>query len=94
VEYIPSWKDVYDRTLAHVFVDGKLLSILLIKAGLAYETVTRYGDETAFPDLAKQILEAARSVPTPPFEYPGNWRKKHQVKPGQPGPSSKTPASP
>jgi endonuclease YncB( thermonuclease family) len=79
IEYLPYQNDKYGRLLAHVFVDGDLLSVLLINAGLAYETVSYYGDN-GFPELAQKILEAARKSPRPPFEKPYRWRRKHQVK--------------
>lgn len=79
VEYIAGRKDLYGRTLAHVFVDGELLSVLLIKAGLAYEDISMFG-ATGFPGYARIILKAGRSMPTPPFENPLYWRAKHQQK--------------
>jgi endonuclease YncB( thermonuclease family) len=78
IEYIPSEDDKYGRLLAHIFVDGELLSVLLIKAGLAYETISYYGDN-GFPDLAEKILMAVRESPQPKFEKPYKWRRKHQV---------------
>lgn len=79
VEYLAGGKDRYGRTLAHVFIDGELMSVLLIKAGLAYEDVSKFG-HTGFPGYARLILEAGRSMPTPPFENPLYWRAKHQIK--------------
>ena len=78
-EYLPDGKDVYDRRLAHILVDGDLLALKLIQNGLAYETITRYGDG-GYPDLAKQILEVSLKSPKPKFENPYLWRKKHQKK--------------
>lgn len=72
-------KDFYGRTLAHVLVDGELLGVKLIKMGLAYESVTHFGDE-GMPEFALQILEASRSYPKPKFEEPWKWRKKNQKK--------------
>ena len=72
-------KDRYGRTLAHVLVDGELLGVRLIKAGLAYENISRYGDN-GLPEFALQITEAWKSWPKPPFEDPHVWRKKHQKK--------------
>jgi micrococcal nuclease len=79
VEYLPFQPDKYGRLLAHVFVDNELLAVLLIRAGLAYETVSHYGDN-GFPELAEEILNAARQSPRPCFEEPYRWRRKHQVK--------------
>jgi endonuclease YncB( thermonuclease family) len=83
-EYLPDGKDIYNRRLAHIFVDSTLLAVKLIQNGLAYETVTWYGDN-GFPDLAEQILEAALSSPKPKFQKPFLWRKKHQKKRGRVG---------
>ena len=77
VEYVPDGRDRYNRRLAHVFVDGELLALRLIRSGLAYETVTYYGDG-GFPDLAQQIVDAARSSPKPPFEPPSRWKSKQR----------------
>jgi micrococcal nuclease len=79
VEYLAFQPDIYGRLLAHVFVDKQLLAVLLIRAGLAYETVSHYGDN-GFPELAEEILNAARQSPRPCFEEPYRWRRKHQVK--------------
>jgi micrococcal nuclease len=79
IEYVPDGRDKYGRRLAHVFVDGELLAVLLIHAGLAYETVSFYGDN-GFPDLAEQVLEAARTAPKPDFEEPYKWKRKQRAK--------------
>ena len=79
VEYLPFKEDYYGRLLAHVFVDEKLLSVHLINAGLAYETVSYFGDN-GFPDIAEKILQTAENSPKPAFEKPYKWRRKHQVK--------------
>jgi len=79
IEYLPLQNDKYGRLLAHVFVDGELLSVRLIRAGLAYENVSYYGDN-GFPDLAERILKAARESPRPPFEVPYKWRRRHQIR--------------
>ncbi|MBN1227733.1 MAG: thermonuclease family protein [Deltaproteobacteria bacterium] len=76
--YIPLKNDKYGRLLSHIFVDGELLSVLLIKEGLAYETISYYGDN-GFPDLAEMILKAARNSKQPKFEKPYKWRRKHQA---------------
>ncbi len=77
IEYLPFQNDKYGRLLAHVFVDGELLSVHLIRAGLAYENVSYFGDN-GFPDLAERILKAARESPRLPFEEPYRWRQRHQ----------------
>jgi len=84
VEYMPDGKDVYGRRLAHVLVDRELVGVRLIRCGLAYETITHYGD-SGFPKQAKQILDAAAKAPKPKFQQPYYWRKKHQKKRGRSG---------
>jgi endonuclease YncB( thermonuclease family) len=79
VEYLPFQSDKYGRLLAHVFVDGELLSVHLIRAELAYENVSYYGDN-GFPELAGRILRAAQESPRPPFEEPYRWRRRHQIR--------------
>jgi endonuclease YncB( thermonuclease family) len=79
VEYLPFQNDKYGRVLAHVFVDEELLAVRLIRAGLAYETISYYGDN-GFPELAERILRAVQKSPRPPFERPYRWRRKHQIK--------------
>lgn len=72
-------KDVYGRTLAHVMVDGELLSVTLIKKGFGYETISRYGNN-GFPLFAAEIADAATGVPRPKFDDPYEWRAKNQRK--------------
>ncbi len=79
IEYLPFQNDKYGRLLAHVFVDGELLSVYLINAGLAYETISYYGDN-GFPRLAERILKAAKGSPRPLFEKPYKWRRRHQIR--------------
>lgn len=69
-------RDKYGRDLGHIFIDGKSLSLELIEQGLAYETVSIYGDN-GFPDLAQKILEMAEKI-TPPFQRPSEWRRAHR----------------
>jgi len=79
VEIVRDGKGRYGRRLAHVFIDGELLSVLLIQHALAYETVTFYGDN-GFPDLAQQIMVAARESPKPEFEEPYKWKRRQREK--------------
>jgi len=83
VELAYDGRDIYDRRLAHVFVDGDLLAVKLLGYGLAYENVRHFGDN-GFPDLADEIMRAADAGPRPAFEPPHLWRKKHQHRPGKP----------
>lgn len=77
VEYLPADTDPYGRSLSHLFVDGELLSIKVIQAGLAYENVSRYGDNGT-PELAAMILEAVKDLPQPNFQDPHDWRRANQ----------------
>lgn len=79
ISYLPYQEDKYGRTLAHVFVDGDLLSTKLIKAGLAYETVSHYGDN-GFPKIAAVILEIAKNSETKDFIPPYKWRQQNRDK--------------
>lgn len=79
IEYVSAGRDRYHRKLAHVFVDGELLAVRLIRMGLAYETVTYYGDN-GFPDLAQRIVDAARTSPRPAFEAPYKWKRRQRMK--------------
>lgn len=79
VEIVLDGRDLYNRTLAHVFIDGELLACRLIRHALAYETVSHYGD-SGYPDLAQEILDTARSAPKPKFEPPYRWKSKHRPK--------------
>jgi endonuclease YncB( thermonuclease family) len=79
VEIVFDGRDLYNRRLAHVFIDGELLACRLIRHGLAYETVSHYGD-SGYPDLAQEILDTARQSPPPRFEPPYKWKQKHRPK--------------
>jgi endonuclease YncB( thermonuclease family) len=77
VELAYDGRDIYQRRLAHVFVDGELLGVKLIGYGLAYENVRHFGDN-GFPIWPDRIIRAADAGPKPAFEPPHIWRKKHQ----------------
>ena len=82
ISYLPYGEDRYGRMLAHVFIDGELLSIKLIEAGLAYETISQYGDN-GFPALAQRILKAAAKSKTKDFIPPYRWRRENRKEPVQ-----------
>jgi micrococcal nuclease len=67
--------DQYGRTLGYLLVDGKNYSALIVRAQLAQETVSRYGDD-GFPKLAAEVTAAARDAGPPPFEPPGQYRNR------------------
>ncbi|MFH1619476.1 MAG: thermonuclease family protein, partial [bacterium] len=75
VQYLPVGIDKYGRTLAHVFVDGRLFVLDILRKGLAYETVSKYGDY-GYPDLAAATLEASKIYPRKDFINPHDWRAR------------------
>lgn len=75
VEWLPVGVDERGRTLGHVWVDGRPLAALLVEAGLAYETVSRFGDGGR-PDVARAITSVRRRRLD--FEPPWRWRQKHR----------------
>jgi endonuclease YncB( thermonuclease family) len=71
--------DPYGRTLGYFFLDGRNYSVVVVKARLARESVSHYGDN-GFPDEAKQVLEAAQATGEPPFEPPHEFRRRMREK--------------
>lgn len=70
--------DKYGRLLAHLLIDGVPSGALMIKAGLAYETISHYGDN-GFPEQSRQILEVWNSRKKKPATMePHLWRKANQ----------------
>lgn len=67
--------DPYDRTLGYLFVNGRNYSVLAVTARMAEETVTRYGDN-GLPAESAAVLAAAKVAGPPPFESPGEYRKR------------------
>ncbi|NJN64225.1 MAG: thermonuclease family protein [Acidobacteria bacterium] len=72
--------DKYDRGLCQVRTDGVAVGAALLRQGLAFETVTRYG-HGGFAKDARILLEAAREGRTPEFVDPHTWRRMHSVEP-------------
>lgn len=67
--------DPYGRTLGYLFVNGKNYSVLVVKAGLAAESVSFYGDN-GLPEPSQAVLEASREAPPLAFEPPHQYRKR------------------
>jgi endonuclease YncB( thermonuclease family) len=67
--------DQYGRTLAYVFVDGRNYSVLVVRARLADETVTAFGDN-GFPKEAAIVLDTAKQAGPMPFEPPYLYRNR------------------
>ena len=74
--------DKYGRTLAYLYVDRRNYSELVVRARLAYESVSKYGDN-GFPDEAALILsayqDAIKEGPLP-FENPSDFRARMREK--------------
>jgi micrococcal nuclease len=70
--------DPFGRSLAYLFINGKNYSTLVIKAHLAAESVSIYGDN-GFPEIAAEMLAAAKEAGPPPFEPPGAYRSRMRV---------------
>ncbi len=67
--------DPYGRTLGYVLVNGKNVSVLLLAAGLAVETVSVFGDN-GLPEPAAACRDAASAAGPVPFESPYLYRKR------------------
>jgi endonuclease YncB( thermonuclease family) len=65
--------DPFGRTLGYLFVCGRNYSVLVVSAGLAEETVTRYGDN-GLPREAAEVLAAAKAAGPLPFQSPADFR--------------------
>jgi endonuclease YncB( thermonuclease family) len=69
--------DTYGRTLGFFFLDGENYSPIILRARLAYETVSHYGDN-GFPEEAAACLKAAQEALKQgklDFEQPYLFRK-------------------
>jgi endonuclease YncB( thermonuclease family) len=67
-------RDTYGRELVHAYAGGQSISLLLVRAGLAYPTVHRFGDG-GFPKLAERLVAEASPAE---FETPWTWRRRHR----------------
>lgn len=67
--------DPYGRTLGYFFLDGENYSVLIVRARLAEETISRYGDNGLSRE-ASEVSAAARSAGPLPFESPGAFRAR------------------
>lgn len=67
--------DPYGRTLGYLFLNGRNYSVLAVKARLAAESVTFYGDN-GLPREAAEVLGAAKAAGPLPFEPPHVFRAR------------------
>jgi micrococcal nuclease len=67
--------DPFGRTLGYLFLNGRNYSVLVVKARLAAESVSHYGDN-GFPKEAAEVLAAAKAAGPVPFEPPFQFRAR------------------
>ena len=67
--------DPYKRTLGYLFLNGKNYSLLVIKARLAEQSITAFGDN-GFPEIAAEVKAAAKAAGPLPFESPNLFRRR------------------
>jgi micrococcal nuclease len=67
--------DPFGRTLGYLFIDGRLYSTMIVRARLAAESITQFGDN-GFPKEAAEVLEAAKAQGPLPFEPPHVFRAR------------------
>jgi endonuclease YncB( thermonuclease family) len=70
-----SMMDPYGRTLGYFFLNDRNYSVLVVRARLAEETVSRYGDN-GLPAPAAEVAAAAKEAGPLPFESPGEYRRR------------------
>lgn len=67
--------DPFDRTLGYLFIDGRNYSTMIVRARLAAESITQYGDN-GFPKEAAEVMDAAKAQGPLPFEAPHLFRAR------------------
>ena len=67
--------DPFGRTLGYLFLNGRNYSVLVVRARLAAESVSHYGDN-GFPKEAAEVLAAAKAAGPVPFEPPFQFRAR------------------
>ena len=67
--------DPFRRTLGYFFINGKSYSVMVVRARLAEESVTRFGDN-GLPAEAAEVMAAAKQAGPLPFESPGDFRRR------------------
>ncbi len=75
--YIALKEDRYGRTLGYIYVDGELLAVKIIRAGLGYQTVSFYKNK-GVEDIDAIVLAASEEIDKPNFQNPFYWRKKNR----------------
>jgi endonuclease YncB( thermonuclease family) len=71
--------DPFGRTLGYFFLNGQNYSVLVVRARLAEESISRYGDN-GLPEEAAEVTAAAKAAGPMPFEPPGVFRgRMHEL---------------
>ena len=70
-----SMMDPYGRTLGYLFINDRNYSVMILRARLANETVSHYGDN-GLPEEAEACLQAAQETGPTPFEPPYQFRRR------------------
>lgn len=75
VQVVADDRDQYGRMLVYFFVDNQFLQCLLVRNGLAYETVSHYGFGS-HPELDQIVLDASEYAGQPHFVRPDLYRRQ------------------
>jgi endonuclease YncB( thermonuclease family) len=67
--------DPFRRSLGYFFLNGRNYSVLVVRARLAEESVTRYGDNGLKAEAA-EVTAAAKEAGPLPFESPADFRRR------------------
>lgn len=67
--------DPFGRSLGYVFLNGRNYSVLAVRARLAEESISRYGDN-GFPREAARVMAASQRAGPLPFEPPEVFRNR------------------
>ena len=67
--------DPFGRTLGYLFIDGRNYSTLIVRARLAAESITQFGNN-GLPKEASEVMEAAKVQGPLPFEPPHVFRAR------------------
>jgi len=67
--------DPFGRTLGYVFLNGRNYSVLVVRARLAAESVSHFGDN-GLPKQAAEVVAAAAAAGPLPFEPPHQFRAR------------------
>ena len=67
--------DPYGRSLGYLFLNGRSYSVLVVRARLAAESVSFYGDN-GLPAEAAEVAAAAKEAGPLPFEPPHAFRAR------------------